>query len=644
MWMCGVMVLLAGVCTALPSVGPSSNTVPNGFNIGVISKASTPSGNTEVYSLYDLTYQQVTSTSATPFVVSGDNNSEVYLFGEFNHDGRPDCYVIKKTGVSGKTEVHILDGAQRYSAYAAPYNGLTSNVSTVLGSTGSNHLWEFLLGDYNNDNIPDLYAIKRLNTDSNMLIRVLNGANNFQSYLAVSTNMPGLTNSYLAAQFALGNYNADGIPDLYMIETAGESGQTALRIFNGATGYSSWATNMINTILPITGASRSNDFLVADYDGDSIPDLYQIKRCADSEKVEVHILGGADGFQSWICHGTTTVASVGANDAVTFSLMSGLPGDDMIPVTTESSSNGGANYNILNNAVKDGIRRGVPLSIKEPFLPTNNPFMWHAVELPCWMPVYGNSSNSPMLANSNFSAWPALPTNSIFPYAPPTFGTASTYQGTGGLRASHATGWYAKVWGLYGSGSVTHGSDRYGDFAKWLATSVEPPAYSCGNPDHQDPDKTGYCHVYDPAVGLWVREGTAGHDFGQVIPIPSFINGWVTVRLRLRWNSGNPDFFVRIFQGYGNNLYFNSANSKTLPAIRIQTNDHSVRDYMICFNLDAQYEAVQKFDGTGKVKYLSTVFTSSTPKNSHDVDVYYIGLTPGIGTTESLDPSLFMTH
>lgn len=640
-WIIASLSLIGGTA-AFCTVDPSSNTVPNGYNIGMAYKVSTPSGKTEIKTLYDASYQGVTSTSTTPFTAYGDNNAQIFLYGEFNHDGRPDCYFIKKNGTTA-TEVRILDGAQNYATNAASYNGLSANIQTVLGPTGTNHLWEFLLGDYNGDGVLDIYAIKRLDTNTNLLIRVLDGANNFGSYLAVSTNMPGLSSGYLTYQFALGHYDTNGIPDLYLIEQSGASGKVEVDVISGLTGYTSWvpgATN-IETALSSTGANRSNDFMIADYDGDYIPDLYQIKRDAPSGKVEVHILSGADGFQTWLCHGTTTVASVGANDAVGINIMPGLQSNYTVPVYTVTNSI--INYNTLTNAVQIGIRRGIPLSIKTPFLPTNNPFMWHAIQLPVWMTVYGSNTYVSMLTNSAFSTWQA----SSVTYSPPVFGNAATYDGTGGLRQYHATGWYSKVWGLYGGGSVTSSNDAYGTFAHWVATSVTPPSYTnCPDPEHATlhSNEWGYCSQYDSAIGRWVRLGTAGHDFGQIIPVPSFVKGWVTARIRLRVNGGSTNFFMRIYQGYGNDLHFNVSDSRTLPALAVPADDHETRDYLICYNLDDQYTETLKMDGTGRVKYLGIVFTSATPTINHDIDIYYIGLTPGIGAKDALDPCDFMEH
>ena len=56
------------------------------------------------------------------------------------------------------------------------------HIKTALEETGDN--WEFLLGDYNNNGILDLYCIKKYNTGSNSTeVHILNGNDNFQSFL-----------------------------------------------------------------------------------------------------------------------------------------------------------------------------------------------------------------------------------------------------------------------------------------------------------------------------------------------------------------------------------------------------------------------------------------------------------------------------
>ena len=99
-----------------------------------------------------------------------------FLVGDYNGNGLLDIYCIKKDGTgSGKTEVHVLDGANNYKNYLL-------QAETALHETDGN--WQFCLGDYNGDGYLDLYCICKRNTGSNSTeVHILSGADNFHSFL-----------------------------------------------------------------------------------------------------------------------------------------------------------------------------------------------------------------------------------------------------------------------------------------------------------------------------------------------------------------------------------------------------------------------------------------------------------------------------
>ena len=76
--------------------------------------------------------------------------------------------------------------------------------NTPLKETDKN--WEFLLGDYNNNGILDLYCIKKKNTRNNSTeIYILDGSTNFKTFL-FQTGTP-LHETEENFQFLLGDYN-----------------------------------------------------------------------------------------------------------------------------------------------------------------------------------------------------------------------------------------------------------------------------------------------------------------------------------------------------------------------------------------------------------------------------------------------------
>ena len=105
---------------------------------------------------------------------TGDNF--VFLVGDYNRNGKPDVFCIKKNGTGkGKTEVHILNGANNYKNFLL-------QTETALHETDNN--WKFCLGDFNKDGYLDLYFICQKNNGSHSTeVHILGGRHNFQNFI-----------------------------------------------------------------------------------------------------------------------------------------------------------------------------------------------------------------------------------------------------------------------------------------------------------------------------------------------------------------------------------------------------------------------------------------------------------------------------
>ena len=78
------------------------------------------------------------------------------------------------------------------------------HIKTALQETGDN--WEFLLGDFNNNGILDLYYIQKYNNQSNSTeVHILDGNDNFQSFLLQTGTALHETGDNW--EFLLGDYN-----------------------------------------------------------------------------------------------------------------------------------------------------------------------------------------------------------------------------------------------------------------------------------------------------------------------------------------------------------------------------------------------------------------------------------------------------
>jgi len=251
--------------------------------------------------------QDIIKNSATAGVVQdpGAGSPNRLLYGLISPlTGSGNLYAISRMGGSGTTEVHLLNAANNFNSFLL-------HTATALQQTGAGGETEFLVGDYNRDGIPDLYVIARLGGSGTTEVHVLNGANNFQTWLLHTATALHQTGTGGEWEFELGDYNRDGIPDVYVISRMGGSGTTEVHVLNGANNFQTFLLHTA-TALPQTGAGNENEFKIGDYNRDGKPDLILISRQGGSNTTEVHVLGGADNFHTWLLHTGTALGQTGA--------------------------------------------------------------------------------------------------------------------------------------------------------------------------------------------------------------------------------------------------------------------------------------------------------------------------------------------
>jgi GH25 family lysozyme M1 (1,4-beta-N-acetylmuramidase) len=272
-----------------------------------IDRDQTGSGGTEVHALSAASaFQEFSVHSATGLSETGTGEDWQFLVGDYNRDGVKDIYVIKKQGGSGKTEVHVLDGASGFQRFSL-------HIATPLEDSGTDGTYQFALGDYDRDGVADLYVIKRDNTGSDSTeVHILSGADGFQTWLLHTGSALGRTGSGAGWKFLVGDYDGDGVPDLYAVSKAATgTHSTEVHVLSGADHYGSWLLHT-GTALQETGADHSWDFGLADFNGDGKADLYAIaKMNTGTQSTEVHILSGADDFKTWLLHTGTGLATTG---------------------------------------------------------------------------------------------------------------------------------------------------------------------------------------------------------------------------------------------------------------------------------------------------------------------------------------------
>lgn len=229
-------------------------------------------------------------------------NTFFFELGDYNNDGKLDLYAIKGKDVgSGKTEVHILNGADNFQTFLL-------HTATPLHKLDNYANFHFELGDYNNDGKLDLYIIKTRDTGGGKTeVHILNGADNFQTFLIQTETAGPELNYYANFRFELGDYNNDGKLDLYAINEGvdTESKKNEVHILNGADNFQTFLFQTV-TILDHTAPNGHFTLALGDYNNDGKLDLYAIKTSGlidpnmKPHKTEVSILNGADNFKTFL--------------------------------------------------------------------------------------------------------------------------------------------------------------------------------------------------------------------------------------------------------------------------------------------------------------------------------------------------------
>ena len=218
-----------------------------------------------------------------------DENWE-FLLGDYNNNGILDLYCIKKKNTrNNSTEVHILDGKNDFKTFLL-------HTTTRLHETDDD--FQFLLGDYNQNGKLDLYCIKKNDTGTNSTeVHILDGNDRYKSFLLhTGTKLHETGDNF---QFLLGDFNKNGILDLYCIAKYNTgSNFTEVHILNGNDNFQSF---LYQNRTPLHEVGDSYDFKLDDYNKDGKLDLYCIKKFGTGTNcTEISIIRGNDNYQSVI--------------------------------------------------------------------------------------------------------------------------------------------------------------------------------------------------------------------------------------------------------------------------------------------------------------------------------------------------------
>ncbi|MGS0524046.1 FG-GAP repeat domain-containing protein [Zobellia nedashkovskayae] len=177
----------------------------------------------------------------------GSITSNDFLLGDINGDSKVD---LVKIGTDGAVSIALGNSSGRFNSYHykhTNYGGIRSN--------------DFLLADINGDNKADLVKI---GTDGAVSIALGNSSGRFNGYHYKHTNYGGIRSN----DFLLADINGDNKADLVKI---GTDGAVSIALGNSSGRFNGYHYKHTNY-----GGIRSNDFLLADINGDNKADLVKI--------------------------------------------------------------------------------------------------------------------------------------------------------------------------------------------------------------------------------------------------------------------------------------------------------------------------------------------------------------------------------
>jgi kumamolisin len=195
----------------------------------------------------------------------------------------------------------------------------------ITEADAAEHFAGYAVGPYNRDSRPDLYGFKAKDTGTNKLeVHVLARASDYQTFLlhigTAITEQDAVENF---VGYALADYNGDGNPDLFALKAkATGTGKLEVHILGGADNYQSFLLHTGTPILEQDALEHFVAYMLGDYNGDGRPDLFCLKaRETGTGRLEVHVLSGADNYQRFLLQiGTPIVEQDAAEHYVGYAL------------------------------------------------------------------------------------------------------------------------------------------------------------------------------------------------------------------------------------------------------------------------------------------------------------------------------------
>lgn len=229
----------------------------------------------------------------TPLDQAEDNNGD-FVAINYELGWASDLVFFKRRNTESNTiEIHELSAKSMYQEFGIHTKSALSQNEDQNG--------DFTLGIYDSAaNRPDLFFIKRRNTDSNKIeVHILSGKSLYQDFLLHAIT-PLAQSEDQNGDFAIVDFNGDGTRDLAFIKRRNtDSGSIEIHVLSASSGYHDF------TLHTGTALAQSED-QNGDFSFVFMNALAFVKRRnTDSNMIELHVLSPTSGYEEFWVHTAT---------------------------------------------------------------------------------------------------------------------------------------------------------------------------------------------------------------------------------------------------------------------------------------------------------------------------------------------------
>jgi hypothetical protein len=231
-----------------------------------------------------------------------------------------------------------------------PYRDFLLHTGTPIGAADGAANFHWAVGDFNGDGVPDLFGIKVSNTGTGTVeVHVLDGASGYQQFLLHTGTPVGAADGAANFVWGVGSFNGDGVADLFAIKvSSAASGTMEVHVLDGASGYQQFLLQKPTKVNQ--GEAQKLRMVVAPLNQGGIADVFALQvQGAPSGKLRVRVLDDLDDFQTPALEVGTPIDA--ADAAANFSWAVGdLDGDgvaDLFGIKTSSTGTGTVEVHVL---------------------------------------------------------------------------------------------------------------------------------------------------------------------------------------------------------------------------------------------------------------------------------------------------------